>query len=111
MRERGRIVLAKGRPKREIRDAAVGGMLMYLMDKHLQLIIVLVRLCNIVLVLFSRIYTVSYKFHSFASPEPGSCVRVQRVQTRSAVNVERPSASAAYAKASFTDSLVLGPIC
>ena len=28
VREWGRIVLAKGRPKREIRDAAVGGMLM-----------------------------------------------------------------------------------
>ena len=34
-REWGRIVLAKGRPKREIRDVAVGGMLMYLMAKHL----------------------------------------------------------------------------
>ena len=54
MREWGRIGLAKGRPKREIRDVAVGGMLMYLMDKHLQLIIVLVRLCGTALVPFSR---------------------------------------------------------
>ena len=58
------------------------------MDKHLQLIIVLVRLCGIVLVPFSRIYAVSCKFHSFTSPEPGLCVRVQRVQMRSAVNVK-----------------------
>ena len=75
--------------------------LRYLIDKHLHLIFVLVQLCGTVLVPFSRIYAVSYKFHSFTSLEPGSCVRVQRVQTRSAVNVKRPSASAAYAKASF----------
>ena len=81
VREWGRIVLAKGRPKREIRDAAVGGMLMYLMDKHLQLIIVLVRLCGTTLVPFSCIYTVSCKFHSFTSPEPGLCVHVQRIRT------------------------------
>ena len=66
-------------------------MLMYLMDKHLQLIIVLVRLCGTVLVPFSRIYAVSCKFHSFTSPEPGSCVRVQRLRMKSVVNVERPT--------------------
>ena len=77
-------------------------MLIYLLDKYLQLIIVLVRLCGTVLVLFSRIYAVSYKFHSFTPPELGFCVRVQRVRTRSVVNVERPIASAAYAEASFT---------
>ena len=75
---------------------------MYLMDKHLQLIIVLVRLRGTVLVPFSRIYTVSCKFHSFTSPEPGLCVRVQILRMESAVKVERPSASAAYAKAIFT---------
>ena len=69
MREWGRIVLVKRRPKREIQDAAVGGMLMYLMAKHFQLIIVLVRLCGTVLVPFSRIYTISCKFYSFTSPE------------------------------------------
>ena len=102
MRERGRIVLAKGRPKREIWDAAMGAQVMYLMDKHSQLIIVLVQLCHIVLVPFSHIYAVSCKFHNFTSPQPGLCVCVQRAQTRSAVNVKRQSASAAYAEASFT---------
>ena len=80
-------------------------MLMYLIDKHLHLIIVLVQLCGTVLVPFSRIYSVCYKFHNFTSPEPGSCMRVQRVRTRRAVNVERPSASAAYAEAIFTQSM------
>ena len=75
-------------------------MLMYLMDKHLQLIVVLVLLCGTVLVQFSQIYAVS-QFHNFTSREPSSCVCVQRVQTRSFVNVERPSASAAYAATSF----------
>ena len=81
---------------------------MYLIDKHLHLIIVLVRLCGTVLVLFSRIYAVSCKFHSFTSLEPGLCVRVQRFRTRSAVNVGRQSASAAYAEASFTVVLEWG---
>ena len=54
-------------------------MLMYLIDKHLHLIIVLVQLWSIVLVLFFGIYAVSYKFHSFTSLEPGSCMHVQRV--------------------------------
>ena len=79
-------------------------MRMYLMDKHSHLIIVLVRLCGTVLVPFSWIYAAS-QFHSFMSPELGSCVRVQRVRTRSAVNVERPSASATYTEASFISAL------
>ena len=73
-------------------------MLMYLIDKHLHLIIVLVRLCGTMLVPFSQIYAVS-QFHSFKSPEHSSCMHAQRVQTRSSVNVERPSTSAAYAAA------------
>ena len=65
----GRIVLAKGRPKREIRDAVVGANATVFNGQHLYLRIVLVQLCGTVLVPFSRIYTVSYRFHSFASPE------------------------------------------
>ena len=76
--------------------------LMYLIGKHLHLITVLVRLYGTMLMPISQIYAISCKFYSFTSPEPSSCMHVQRVQTRSAVNVERPSASAAYAEASFT---------
>ena len=59
MREWGRIVLAKGRPKREIRDAAVGANANVFNGQHLHLIIVLVQLCGTMLVPVSQSYVVS----------------------------------------------------
>ena len=44
--------MAKGRPKREIRDATVGANANVFNGQHLHLIIVLVRLCGTVLVPF-----------------------------------------------------------
>ena len=106
VREGGRIVMAKGWLKREIWDSVVGEDMNVFNGQTLHLIIVLVWLVSTVLVPFSMIYIVSQSFAVWVSPEPGSCMRAQRVQTRSFVNIERPSTSAAYVATRLTISQI-----